>query len=89
MLRRKLIPFEELKYSTQKYEYVYLYERDDEKKTDNNTVEKEGVVEYGNDFIIGNLFTTEIQYKYIRQCFWKYYHWKTLFKTFSTLYIMS
>ena len=45
MLHRKYIPIQEYKTSTLKNEYKYLY------KKDNITVENEGVVEYGNDFI--------------------------------------
>ena len=51
MLYRKHFPLEEYKNSTQKDEYVYLYEKVDEMKSDNITFEDEGIVEYGNDFI--------------------------------------
>ena len=34
-----------------KNEYKYLYKKDDELKGDNITVENEGDVEYGNNFI--------------------------------------
>ena len=34
-----------------KNEYQYLYKKDDEIKGDYITVENEGAVEYGNDFI--------------------------------------
>ena len=40
-----------MKNSTVKNEYEYLYKKDDELKGDNITVENEGIVEYGNDFI--------------------------------------
>ena len=34
-----------------KNEYQYLYKKDEDMKDDNITVENEGNVEYGNDFI--------------------------------------
>ena len=37
--------------STMKNEYKYLYKKDDELKGNNITVENEGIVEYGNDFL--------------------------------------
>ena len=51
MLHQKFNPIREYKKSIVKSEYDYLYKRDDELKGDNITVENEGVVEYGNDFI--------------------------------------
>ena len=51
MLPQKYFPTQEYENSTVKSEYEYLYKMDDELKGDNNTVENEGVVEYGNDFI--------------------------------------
>ena len=45
MLHQKYVPIQEYENSTRKNEYQYLY------KKDNITVENEGVVEYGNDFI--------------------------------------
>ena len=56
LLPRKYIPIEEYKNSTQKAEYLYLYERDDEMKGDNFTVENEGIIAYSNDFIIWKIF---------------------------------
>ena len=46
MLHQKYIPLQEYENSTVKNEYQYLY-----KKGDNITVENEGLVEYGNDFL--------------------------------------
>ena len=43
-------------------------------KNDNFTVENEGIVENGTDFIILKLFTTGIQHKGISQGFCKNYH---------------
>ena len=51
MLYQKYIPFQEYENSTAKNEYQYLYKKDDELKVDNITVENEGIVEYGNDFL--------------------------------------
>ena len=51
MLYQKYIPIQEYEKSTAKSEYGYLYKMDDKLKGDNITVENEGVVEYGNDFI--------------------------------------
>ena len=51
MLHQKYIPHKEYEKSTEKSEYEYLYKMDDELKGDNITVENEGVVEYGNDFV--------------------------------------
>ena len=34
-----------------KNEYQYLYKKDEESKGDNISVENEGTVEYGNDFL--------------------------------------
>ena len=48
---RKNIPIQEYKKSTEKSVHEYLYRMDDELKDDNITVENEGVVEHGNDFI--------------------------------------
>ena len=49
---RKFIPFEEYTISTQKDDYVYLHKKDNEMKNDKVTVENEGIVEYGRDFLI-------------------------------------
>ena len=51
MLYQKYIPLQEFEDSTMKNEYQYLYIKDEEFKGDNITVENEGVVEYGNDFL--------------------------------------
>ena len=51
MLHQKYIPIQEYGNSTVKNEYKYLYKKDDELKGDNITVENEGIVEYGSDFL--------------------------------------
>ena len=51
MLHQKYIPIQEYENSTEKDEYQYLYKKDDELNGDNITVENEGIVEYGKDFI--------------------------------------
>ena len=51
MLEQKYIPIQEYQNSTVKNEYQFLYKKDEELKGDNITVENEGVVEYGKDFI--------------------------------------
>ena len=51
MLPQKYIPLQEYENSTVKNEYQYLYKKDGELKSDNITVENEGIVEYGIDFI--------------------------------------
>ena len=51
MLEQKHIPIQEYEKSTVKNEYDYLYKKDDEIKCDNITVEDEGVIEYGDDFL--------------------------------------
>ena len=51
MLHQKHIPLQEHENSTVKNEYQYLYKKDDVLKGDNITVENEGIVEYGNDFL--------------------------------------
>ena len=51
MLHQKYIPIQEYENSTVKNEYKYLYKKDDEIKSDNITVENEGIVEYGSDFL--------------------------------------
>ena len=51
MLHQKYIPLQEYENSTVKNEYQYLYKKDGELKGDKISVENEGVVEYGNDFI--------------------------------------
>ena len=51
MLHQKYIPLQEYENSTVENEYQYLYKKDRELKGDNISVENEGVVEYGNDFI--------------------------------------
>ena len=51
MLHQKHIPPQEYENSTVKNEYQYLYEKVEELKGDNITVENEDIVEYGNDFL--------------------------------------
>ena len=51
MLHQKYIPLQEYENSTAKNEYQYLYKIDNVLKGDNITVENEGIVEYGNDFL--------------------------------------
>ena len=51
MLYQKHIPIQEYENSTVKNEYQYLDKKDEQLKSDNITVENEGIVEYGNDFI--------------------------------------
>ena len=46
MLEQKNIPLQEYENSTVKNEYDYLYKKDDD-----ITVENEGIIEYGNDFL--------------------------------------
>ena len=50
MIHQKYIPIQENETSTVKNEYQYLYKKDDELKSDNISVENEGIVEYGNEF---------------------------------------
>ena len=52
MLHQKYTPIQEYKTSTEKNEYKYLYKKDVELKGDNITVENQGIVEYGKDFIL-------------------------------------
>ena len=51
MLHQKFIPLQEYEKSTVKNEYQYLYKKDEELKSDNITVEDEGIAEYCNDFV--------------------------------------
>ena len=51
MLHQKYVFLQEYENSTVKNEYQYLYKKDEELKGDNITVEDEGIVEYGNDFL--------------------------------------
>ena len=51
MVEQKYIPIQEYENSSVKNEYQYLYKKDDELKGDKISVENEGIVEYGNDFI--------------------------------------
>ena len=51
MLHQKYIPVQEYMNSSVENVYDYLYKKDMELKGDNITVENEGIVEYGNDFI--------------------------------------
>ena len=51
MLHQKFVPLQEYENSTVKKEYQYLYKKDEKLKSDNITVENEGIVEYGNDFL--------------------------------------
>ena len=52
MLHRKYILLQEYENLKEKSEYEYFYKVNDELKGDNITVENEGIVEYGNDFLI-------------------------------------
>ena len=56
MLHQKNIPIQEYEKSTEKSEYKYLYKKDEELKGDNITIENEGIVEYGNDFLICKIY---------------------------------
>ena len=51
MLHQKYIPLQEYESSIVKDEYDYLYKKDEELKGDNITVQNEGIVEFGNDFL--------------------------------------
>ena len=51
MLHQKYTSIQEYESSTEKDEYQYLYKKDEVFKGDNITVENEGIVEYGNDFL--------------------------------------
>ena len=51
MAHQKYNPNQEYEKSPIKNEHKYLYKKDDELKGDNITVENEGIVEYGNDFL--------------------------------------
>ena len=51
MLHQKYISLQEYENSTVKNEYQNLSKKDEELKSDNITVENEGIVDYGNDFI--------------------------------------
>ena len=51
MLLQNYFPLQEYENLTVKNEYQYLYKKDKEIKSDNITVENDGVVEYGNDFL--------------------------------------
>ena len=51
MLHQKYIPIQEYENSTVKNEYQYLYKKDELLKGDNITVENEGIVEFGKDFV--------------------------------------
>ena len=51
MFYQKYIPLQEYENSTMKNEYQCLYKKDEELKGDNFTVENDGIVEYGNDFL--------------------------------------
>ena len=59
MLHQKYIPIQEYENSIEKNEYQYLYKKDDETKGDNITVENEGIVEYGNDFLNCEFFNSK------------------------------
>ena len=50
-LHQKYILLQEYENSTVKNEYHYLYKKDDVLEGDNVSVENEGFVEYGNDFL--------------------------------------
>ena len=51
MLHQKYIPLQEYEKPIMKNEYQYLYKKDKELKSGNITVENEGIIEYGNDFL--------------------------------------
>ena len=51
MLHQKYIPLQEYENSAMKNEYQYLYEKDEELKGDNISIENKSIVEYGNDFL--------------------------------------
>ena len=55
MLHQKFIPLQEYENSIVKNEYQYLYKKDEKLKGDNITVENEGIIEYGNDFLKCNI----------------------------------
>ena len=52
MLHRKYIPIQEYEISTLKNDYENLYKEDYKLKCDNIIDEKEGNVDYGNDFLV-------------------------------------
>ena len=51
ILHRKYIPVQEHTNSSIENMYEYLYKKDAELKGNNITIENEGVIEYGNDFL--------------------------------------
>ena len=51
MLYQKYITIEECDNSKMEDEYQYLYKKDYELKGDKITVENDGIVEYGDDFL--------------------------------------
>ena len=51
ILQQKYIPLQEYENSIVKNEYQYFYLKNDVLKSDNITVENEGIVEYGDDFL--------------------------------------
>ena len=51
MLHQKYIPLQEYEISTVKNEYPSLYKKDEDLKGDDITIENEGIVENGNDFV--------------------------------------
>ena len=51
MVHQKYIHLQEYENSIVKNEYQYLYKKDEELKGDNISVENDGIVEYGNNFI--------------------------------------
>ena len=56
MLHQKYILIQENQNSTVKNEYQYFYKKVEELKGDNITVEKEGIVECGSDFLYCQFF---------------------------------
>ena len=50
MLHQKYIPLQEYENSTVTNEYQYLNKKDEELKSDNITIENDGMAEYGNNF---------------------------------------
>ena len=64
MLHQNYISIQEYESSTGKDEYQYLYKKDEVLKCDNITVENEGIVEFGNDFLICKIIHSK-QYKFM------------------------
>ena len=54
---KNFLLFKNIKLQRKKNEYEYVYKKDDELKGDNITDQNEGIVEYGNNFIICKIIT--------------------------------